>query len=113
MSEFFTETDTDLYTEISNWVLQNSKHTFYIIVGQQANKNFEVFCKAVLANNKIPVIITNVSSSDYPYSLYVRNAMKLSPLVRVYEVAKMAMTEVLISKANLFVKTNGGIVWTP
>lgn len=110
---FFTDTDDDTYDEIVSWVRKNPQHSFYLIVGQQTNKLFETFCKAVLDNNKIPVIITNVSSSDYPYSLYVRNAMKLSPAVRVYEVAKMAMTDVLISKANLFVRTNGGIVWTP
>lgn len=110
---FFTETDDYAYDEIVSWVRENPQHSFYLIVGQQTNKQFETFCKAVLDNNKIPVIITNVSSLDYPYSLYVRNAMKLSSDVRVYEVAKMAMTDVLISKANLFVKTNGGIVWTP
>lgn len=110
---FFTETDTDLYAEISDWVSQNLNHNFYLIVGQQTNKNFETFCKAVLDNNKIPVIITNVSSSSLPYSLYIRNAMKLSEQVRVYEVAKMAMTDVLLAKAKLFVETNGGIIWTP
>ncbi len=110
---FFTEINTHIYDEVADWVQTNPQHFFYLIVGQQTNKDFETFCKAVLDNNKIPVIITNVGSYDYPYSLYIRNAMKLSPDVRVYEVAKMAMTDVLISKANLFIKTNGGIIWTP
>ena len=110
---FFTDTETLLYDSITVWVQQNSSHTFYVIVGQQTNKEFETFCRAVLDNNKIPVIITNVSSSRLPYSSFIRNAMKLSSNVRVYEVAKMAMTDVLVAKAKLFIETNGGIIWTP
>lgn len=110
---FFTDTETTLYTDVCEWVNQNSDYSFYIIVGQQTNKNFETFCRAVLDNNRVPVIITNVSSSRSPYSSFIRNAMKLSNDVRVYEVAKMAMTDVLLAKAKLFIKINGGIVWTP
>lgn len=110
---FFTETDTDTYSDISVWVKQNPEHTFYLIVGQQTNIIFETFCRAVVDSGKIPVIITNVSSSNSPYSVFIRNAMRVSPDVRVYEVAKMAMTGVLKAKAKLFIKTNGGILWTP
>lgn len=110
---FFTDTDSELYNEISNWIKSNDQHIFYIIVGQQTNTDFETFCKAVVDCKKIPVIITNVSSYDAPYSLFIRNAMRVSSDVRVYEVAKMAMTDVLRAKAELFVRTNGGIIWTP
>lgn len=110
---FFTDTETALYDTVSSWVQQNSNHSFYIIVGQQTNTDFETFCKAVLDNNKIPVIITNVSNSQSPYSIFIRNAMRISSAVRVYEVAKMAMTDVLMAKARLFIRINGGIIWTP
>jgi hypothetical protein len=110
---FFTDTDAELYETISAWVTSNNQHIFYLIVGQQANTNFETFCKAVVDAGKIPVIITNVSSSNSPYSIFIRNAMRVSPVVRVYEVAKMAMTDVLKAKADLFIRTNGGIVWIP
>ena len=110
---FFTDTDVELYDAISTWVKHNNQHTFYLIVGQQTNTDFETFCKAVVDSGKIPVIITNVSSSNSPYSIFIRNAMRVSPDVRVYEVAKMAMTDVLKAKAELFIRTNGGIVWTP
>jgi hypothetical protein len=110
---FFTDIETTFYDKVSSWVQQNLNQSFYIIVGQQTNTGFETFCKAVLDHNKIPVIITNVSTSQSPYSTFIRNAMRVSPAVRVYEVAKMAMNDVLMAKARLFIKTNGGIVWTP
>ena len=37
--------------------------------------------------------------------------MNLSDEVRVYESAKMGMDLVLETKAKLFIKTNGGILW--
>ena len=60
---------------------------------------------------KIPVLITNVGAFDARYPLNLRNAMSLSENVRVYESAKMGLNIVLNSKAELFVKTNGGVVW--
>jgi hypothetical protein len=45
------------------------------------------------------------------FPVNLRMAMNLSDDVRVYEVAKMGMDIVLDSKADLFIKTNGGILW--
>jgi hypothetical protein len=109
---FFSNINVGLYNDIVEWVTTNSSHTFYLIVARQENTDFETFSKAVVDCGKIPVIITNVSSINKPYSLSIRNAMKISPFVRVYEVAKMAMDVVLLAKANLFIKVNGGILWT-
>ena len=103
----------DIDTTISSWVKQNINETYFIIVGQQTRAPFVQFCKAVLIYDKIPVIITNVGSFNKPYSQQIRDAMKAAPSVRVYEVSKMAMTKTLMHKAKLFVKTNGGIIWTP
>ena len=108
-----SEEERDLYHEISNWVWSNPKETFFLIAAQQNNADFEVFCRAVLFHDKTPVIITNVSNPNKPYSLQIRNAMRLSDKVRVYEVAKMAMTVVLRARARLFVEINGGLIWTP
>ena len=101
------------YDMIVRWVWENPTYPFYVIAGQQTNTEFVDFCDAVLSQNCTPVIITNVSSIDKPYSAQIQASMRLSPRVRVYEAAKMAMTGILRAKAKLFVKTNGGIIWTP
>ena len=56
-------------------------------------------------------IITNVGGFDNRYPLNLRQAMNLSDEVRIYESAKMGMDLVLETKAKLFIKTNGGILW--
>lgn len=112
MREYFDEKDSDFYKEVYKWVNRNKNHEYYVIYGVQQTKEFEDFCRAVLSLNKTPVIITNVGAKNRKYSLFIRNAMSLSPKVRVYESAKMAMSSTLISKANLFTNTRGGIVWT-
>ena len=58
-----------------------------------------------------PSPLTNVGAFNARYPLNLRMAMALSDNVRVYEVAKMGMDVVLDSKADLFIKTNGGILW--
>jgi hypothetical protein len=110
---FFSNIDNNLYKEVVKWINDNEACEFYLIAGQQDITKFETFCQAVLDCDKTPVIITNVGSMYKPLSLYIRNALKLSPRVRVYEVAKMAMSFVLNAKANEFIKINGGVLWTP
>jgi hypothetical protein len=100
------------YDKIVNWVNDNEDNTFYIYPAQQSNKNFYDFCLAVLDCKKIPVLITNVGAFNRRYPFNLRNAMSLSENIRVYESAKMGLNIVLKSKAELFVKTNGGVVWT-
>lgn len=102
---------TKFYEDVCDWVIQNPEHTFYIYTSQQKDTLFYEFCSAVLNQNKKPVILTNVGGWNARYPLNLRNAMALSDDVRVYEVAKMGMDIVLNSKAELFIKTNGGILW--
>ena len=105
------DTKSKFYEDVSDWVKQNQSHTFYLFASQQSDKNFYDFCSAVLDAGKIPVLLTNVGAFDARYPLNLRMAMGLSDEVRVYEVAKMGMDVVLDSKANLFIETNGGIIW--
>ena len=113
MNQFFIEKDSDFYIRIRGWVEENINHEFYVIYGTQQNKYLEDFCRAVLSFDKTPVIITNVGNQNKSYSMMIRNCMALSAKVRVYESAKMAMNEVLLNRAELFVNTRGGIIWTP
>lgn len=101
----------EFYNKISEWVKSNPTHSFYLYSSQQTDANFYDFCSAVLDNDKIPIIITNVGGFDNRYPLNLRQAMNLSDEVRVYESAKMGMDLVLETKAKLFIKTNGGILW--
>lgn len=101
----------DFYINVLDWVLKNPSHTFYIFASQQGDKHFYDFTSAVLECKKIPVLLTNVGAFNARYPLNLRMAMNLSDDVRVYEVAKMGMDIVLDSKADLFIKTNGGILW--
>jgi hypothetical protein len=101
----------DFYNKVFEWVLINPTHTFYLFSSQQSDSNFYDFCSAVVDANKIPVLLTNVGAFNARYPLNLRMAMSLSNDVRVYEVAKMGMDVVLDSKADLFIKTNGGILW--
>lgn len=103
----------NFYYEVDRWVKNNINHTFYIYFSQQNNVNFYEFTLAVLDNQKIPVLITNVGGIKHKYPINLQMAINLSDDVRFYESAKMGMNSVLKSKANLFVKVNGGIVWTP
>lgn len=103
---------TDFYYIIDEWVKSNSNHTFYLYASQQKDLRFYDFCSAVIDNKKIPVIITNVGSIKKPYPTNLKMAMNLSDDVRVYESAKMGMNVVLKNKAKLFVKVNGGVIWT-
>ncbi len=105
------EIESEFYKTIYDWIDKNSEHEFYIYSSQQNDNQFYEFCSAVLNSNKIPVLLTNVGSFNARYPLNLRMAMGLSDKVRVYEVAKMAMDIVLDSKANLFIETNGGILW--
>ena len=102
----------DFYNKVDEWVKLNPTHTFYLYSSQQTDSNFYDFCLAVLNNKKIPVIITNVGGFNNRYPLNLRQAMNISDDVRVYESAKMGMDLVLETKAKLFIKTNGGILWT-
>lgn len=105
--------DGNIYDRVVRWIRQNRAQPYYIIVGQQTNPDFEQFCFAVAEYRGIPVIITNVGGWDKPLSPQIQRAMSVSDNVRVYEAAKMGMTSILRSKAELFVKINGGIIWTP
>ena len=105
------DTKNDFYDKIYEWVLANPSHQFYLFTSQQSDSNFYNFTSAVLDAKKIPVLLTNVGAFNRRYPLNLRMAMGLSDDVRVYEVAKMGMDVVLDSKADLFIKTNGGILW--
>ena len=103
----------EFYNTVRAWVKLNRTNTYYLYASQQSDKLFDMFCKAVLSEGGIPIIITNVGSFDRLYPLNLRLALCNSDDVRVYEVAKMGMTVVLQAKARLFIETNGGILWTP
>jgi hypothetical protein len=105
------DTKNEFYNKVLSWVLGNPSHTFYIFASQQSDSNFYDFCSAVLECGKVPVILTNVGAFNSRYPLNLRMAISLSSDVRLYEVAKMGMDVVLDSKANLFIETNGGILW--
>jgi hypothetical protein len=105
------DTKNDFYDRIYKWVLVNPSNQFYLFTSQQSDSNFYNFTSAVLDAKKIPVLLTNVGAFNRRYPLNLRMAMGLSDDVRVYEVAKMGMDVVLDSKADLFIKTNGGILW--
>ena len=104
---------SNFYNDISDWIKRNPNMEFYLYVSRQDSNNFLEFCSAIIDNSGIPVIITNISSMYKPYPVNIRMALNLSDKVRLYEVSKMCMDTVLYSKANLFTKTNGGIIWTP
>jgi hypothetical protein len=101
----------DFYNKVYDWVLNNPSHQFYLFASQQSDSEFYNFTSAVLDAGKIPVLLTNVGAFNARYPLNLRMAMGLSNDVRVYEVTKMGMDTVLDSKAELFIKTNGGILW--
>lgn len=103
---------SDFYYIIDDWIQSNPEHTFYVYASQQSDVHFYDFCLAVTDNKKIPVIITNVSGLNKDYPANLKMAMNISDDVRMYESAKMAMNVVLTSRANLFIKTNDGILWT-
>lgn len=108
--------DGNLSRRVAQWVQQNPHQPFYVIVGQQTNADFETFCFVVAREGGIPVIITNVGGWKKPLSPQIQLAMRTflpSDTVRVYEAAKMGMTSILLNRAELFVKINGGIIWTP
>ena len=105
------DTKNEFYNKVLSWVSENPSHEFYIFASQQSDTNFYNFCSAVLHFGKVPVILTNVGAFNSRYPLNLRMAMALSNDIRVYEVAKMGMDVVLGSKANLFIETNGGILW--
>ena len=101
----------DFYNKVYDWVLNNPSHQFYLFTSQQSDSEFYNFTSAVLDAGKIPVLLTNVGAFNARYPLNLRMAMGLSNDVRVYEVTKMGMDNVLDSKADGFIKTNGGILW--
>jgi hypothetical protein len=105
------DTKNDFYNKVYSWVLDNTSHQFYLFAAQQSDSEFYNFTSAVLDAGKIPVLLTNIGAFNARYPLNLRMAMGLSDDVRVYEVAKMGMDIVLDSKAELFIKTNGGILW--
>jgi hypothetical protein len=105
------DTKNDFYNKVYGWVLDNASHQFYLFASQQSDSEFYNFTSAVLDAGKIPVLLTNVGAFNARYPLNLRMAMGLSDDVRVYEVTKMGMDIVLDSKAELFIKTNGGILW--
>jgi hypothetical protein len=101
----------DFYNKVYDWVLNNPSHQFYLFASQQSDSEFYNFTSAVLDAGKIPVLLTNVGAFNSRYPLNLRMAMGLSNDVRVYEVTKVGTDIVLDSKAELFIKTNGGILW--
>lgn len=103
---------SNFYYTINDWIQSNPEHTFYVYASQQKDVHFYDFCLAVTDNKKIPVIITNVSGLNKEYPANLKMAMTISDDVRLYESAKLAMTTTLVSRAKLFIKTNGGILWT-
>jgi hypothetical protein len=105
------DTKNDFYNKVYGWVLDNTSHQFYLFASQQSDSEFYNFTSAVLDAGKIPVLLTNVGAFNARYPLNLRMAMGLSDDVRVYEVTKVGMDIVLDSKAELFIKTNGGILW--
>lgn len=102
-----------IYTEVQKWVGDNPTHDFYLYASQQTDIEIYRFCLAVIEHGKIPVIITNVGTfrNSYPNSL--KMAMDLSSDIRIYESAKIGTDIVLQAKAQMFIKINGGILWTP
>jgi hypothetical protein len=104
---------TEFYTDVIDWIRLNENNTYYLYASQQSDNLFDTFCKAVLSEGGIPIIMTNVGAFDRAYPPNLRLALDNSDDVRVYEVAKMGMTVVLQAKARLFIETNGGILWTP
>ena len=106
------EQKTEFYNRVCDWVKSDLSHRYYIFPTQQKSTNFVDFCSAVLENNKVPVIITNIGGMNNHYPHNLRNAIALSDDVLVYEVTKLGMNKVLKSKANFFVNLKGGIVWT-
>jgi hypothetical protein len=111
MTDFF-EYDDEFHKTIKDWVASNATQTYYLYASQQSDIKFESFCKAVISEGKIPIMITNVGKFDGRYSQSIQSALGISDDVRVYEVAKMGLMVVLQSRAKLFIETNGGILWT-
>jgi len=103
---------TAFYDGVDEWVKADLSHLYYIFPTQQKNTNFVDFCSAVLDNNKVPVIITNIGGMGNYYPPNLRNAIALSDDVLVYEATKMGMDKVLKSKAKFFVNLKGGVIWT-
>jgi hypothetical protein len=103
---------TPFYDDVDAWVKADTSHLYYLFPTQQKNTNFVDFCSAVLDNNKVPVIITNIAGMNNHYPPNLRNAMSLSDDVLVYEVAKMGLNTVLKARADFFVNLKGGIIWT-
>jgi len=105
---------TEFYIMVKTWVKCHRAHeTYFLYASQQSDNLFDTFCKAVLSEGGVPILITNVGSFDKTYPPNLRMALSNSDDVRVYEVAKMGMNVVLQAKAKLFIETNGGILWTP
>jgi len=103
---------TTFYDDVNEWVKGNPSHHYYIFPTQQKNTNFTDFCSAVLGNNKVPVILTNIGGMHNHYPPNLRNAIALSDDVLVYEVSKMGLNVVLNARAEFFVNLKGGIIWT-
>ena len=110
---FFKELSEDdkFYYEVKNWVLQNKEHEFFLFASHQKDERFYTFTDAVLQGGGTPILIISVGAWDSRYPWNIQKALDMHDSVRVYEVSRMGMMVVLKAKAQLFIKTNGGILW--